>query len=66
MGAVFLPAAGVRSGSDVDDVQDYGYYWSATEDYIANDYCLYFYLGGAGMDDDNSSDGQSVRLVKDL
>lgn len=29
-GAVFLPAAGYRDGTDVDVVGNYGYYWSST------------------------------------
>ncbi len=65
-GAVFLPAAGGRNGSDVLSVQYHGYYWSATEDnsYIA--YCLDFYSGQAGMNIGSRYGGQSVRLVKDL
>ena len=66
-GAVFLPAAGNRFSLGVEGVQDYGFYWSATErnsDYVG---CFNFYSGGARM---NSSDrslfGLSVRLVKDL
>ena len=65
-GAVFLPAAGVRIGLDVLNVQYYGYYWSATEDnsYIA--FCLDFYSVYTGMNSSPRYGGQSVRLVKDL
>ena len=65
-GAVFLPAEGVRIGSDVLNVQYYGYYWSATEDnsYIAD--CLDFYSCYTGMNSCPRYGGQSVRLVKDL
>ena len=65
-GAVFLPAAGYRRGSGVYSVQNYGFYWSATE-YDSDDaYCLYFDSDGAGMGGCDRNDGQSVRLVKDL
>ena len=36
-GAVFLPAAGNRGGTDVDGVGSYGCYWSSTP-YEAEDY----------------------------
>ena len=64
-GAVFLPAAGYRGGSDVDHVQYFGYYWSATEynSYGAN--CLGFDSDVAGMNFDYRNYGQSVRLVQD-
>ena len=65
-GAVFLPAAGYRYGSNVSNVHFSGYYWSATEDNSNCAYCLYFYSGGALMDYNYRYYGQSVRLVKDL
>ena len=65
-GAVFLPAAGYRYGSDVYDVQDYGRYWSATEGFSDIAYFLNFYSDGANMNFRNRFYGQSVRLVKDL
>ena len=65
-GAVFLPAAGYRYGSDVYYVQGGGYYWSATEYNGGNAYCLYFTSGGTSMYNSYRYDGQSVRLVKDL
>jgi hypothetical protein len=67
-GAIFLPAAGNRSGSHVGGVQGYGYYWPATERDSNNAYYLYLrpnkgaqinYIGERYV-------GQSVRLVKDL
>ena len=64
-GAVFLPAAGSRLGTNVSGVQG-GDYWSATEDNSYLAYCLIFYSDGAGMSGDARLDGQSVRLVKDL
>jgi hypothetical protein len=67
-GAVFLPASGGRSGSNVYLVQGYGYYWSATES-IESDYayCLNFYSDEAHTNLNHLRYiGQSVRLVKDL
>lgn len=65
-GAVFLPAAGFRYGTDVDYVDSYGLYWSASsydngrkcdiwfdEDHLQADYW------------NNNTVGQSVRLVYD-
>ena len=66
-GAVFLPAAGNRLGSNMDGVQFTGRYWSATEvsSYDASYLC--FYSGKeAHMDDMDRYVGLSVRLVKDL
>ena len=65
-GAIFLPAAGFRLGSDVNYVRNGGIYWSVTEidSYFA--YYLYFYSVGAYMGYNFRGGGQSVRLVKDL
>ena len=65
-GAVFLPAAGCRFGSGVDDVRHYGCYWSATEFNSYDAYGLYFFSDVADVDDGNRYYGPSVRLVKDL
>ena len=65
-GAIFLPAAGNRNGSNVNIVQNYGDYWSATEDNSGLAYYLLFSSGGAGMYSYNRYFGLSVRLVKDL
>ena len=65
-GAVFLPASGDRSGSNVSYVRNRGYYWSATEYDSYNEYYLFFASGGAYMYDYNRYIGLSVRLVKDL
>ncbi len=66
VGAVFLPAAGLRNGSFMERVQGNGYYWSASgyNSYYA-DY-LYFYSDRAGMSGYYRDNGQSVRLVKDV
>jgi hypothetical protein len=66
-GAIFLPAAGYRIGTSVSYVQDFGYYWSATEEGSsceADDLC--FWSAGAYMLSNDRSHGRSVRLVKDL
>ena len=67
-GAIFLPAAGKRSGTSVFRVQDYGYYWSATESNISsNALCLFLTSNDAGGKfNDARYTGRSVRLVKDL
>ena len=65
-GAVFLPAAGVREGSGVDDVQGGGRYWSATDLSIQYAYCFYFYSNEASSTHYDRYYGRSVRLVKDL
>ena len=64
-GAVFLPAAGYRYGSDVLHVQRLCGYWSATEG--NSDYASYLSVSGvARMNYYNRGYGFSVRLVKDL
>ena len=65
-GAVFLPATGGRYGSDVSDVQNSGFYWSATmyNSYYA--FCFYFNSDELYMNHYTRYGGQSVRLVKDL
>ena len=65
-GAVFQPASGYRYGSDVDNVQYCGGYWSATGSDSSSAYYLGFRSGGADMSSDYRDGGQSVRLVKDL
>ncbi len=65
-GAVFLPAAGYREGSLVNIVQNYGDYWSATENDSNDANCFIFSSGGAYMGYGPRFYGRSVRLVKDL
>ena len=66
-GAVFLPAAGYRYGSDVRYVQKSGRYWSATEYDSYGALILHFASDGAIVRRSGHRDnGQSVRLVKDL
>jgi len=66
-GAVFLPAAGGRFGSDVYCVGQNGYYWSATQDEYTDyfSHLMYFdseYLFPQGYT--GAYRGLSVRLVK--
>ena len=65
-GAVFLPTAGLRSGTNVRYVQFCGDYWSATESNSYNAYYLYFYSGVESVESVTRYPGRSVRLVKDL
>ena len=65
-GAVFLPAAGDRRGSNVNYVQYEGGYWSATETRSNAAYYLNFYSDKADLHRGHRFCGNSVRLVKDL
>ena len=65
-GAVFLPASGLRYGSNVSGVQNGGFFWSATEGNSDDARYLYFYSAEAYMYANLRYGGQSVRLVKDL
>lgn len=65
-GAVFLPAAGFRNDTSVDDVGTYGYYWSSTPNengYSA--YFLYFFDGSLSVSSYLRYYGRPVRLVAD-
>lgn len=66
LGAVFLPAAGYRGGSNVSSVQSGGYYRSATGGSSFSAGYLNFYPGGAYVGYHERDYGHSVRLVKDL
>ena len=73
-GAVFLPAAGIRSGTSVirfgtsvSTVGSYGYYWSAS--YRNSSYAWLVSFGGTNLSTDSSyyrGYGRSVRLVRFL
>ena len=65
-GAVFLPAAGFRIGSSMNEVQMRGFYWSATGPDSYHAYYLTPRSKGAGMSSSDRYRGQSVRLVKDI
>ena len=65
-GAVFLPAAGYRLGTDVGDMGSSGLYWSSTPNDEDNAYYVGFigrYLNAAYSD--YRGDGFSVRPVQD-
>ena len=65
-GVVFLPAAGYRDGTSVNNVGSYGNYWSATYDSAYFAYYLHF---RSNYVDPHSGypryRGSSVRLVQD-
>ena len=66
-GAVFLPAAGGRDGTDVYDAGSYGNYWSSTPN--GTDYSHYLTIGSDYLyphDYNYRYAGLSVRLVKDV
>lgn len=65
-GAIFLPAAGYRSGVPVSELNVRGYYWTAT--YYDETYANVLYFSNSGIDTDGWADryyGWSVRLVRD-
>ena len=66
-GAVFLPVAGTRNGSNVYDAGIRGRYWMST--YYSNIMAYYLYFYSAGINsyayfDRNRYDGMAVRLVR--
>ena len=66
-GAVFLPAAGDRFESDVNDAGSLGYYWSGTPDEGYDDnsaYRMYFDSSDVDVLIDARYNGYSVRLVR--
>ena len=66
-GAVFLAAAGFGYiEKAVRQVQIDGRYWSASQERGESTYCLIFHSDEAYMGATHCSNGQSVRLVKDL
>lgn len=64
-GAVFLPTAGNRNGTDVDNVGSYGQYWSGSVDDDNDAYCLYYSISNVVTIDGSRYYGRSVRLVQD-
>ena len=66
-GAVFLPAAGYRTGTSVYNVQYYGYYWSSPADDAVSAWRVGFsgnYVNPQGYG--YRGRGQAVRLAQDL
>ncbi|MCQ2234976.1 MAG: hypothetical protein MJZ24_09590 [Paludibacteraceae bacterium] len=62
---IFLPAAGYRYNTDLYDVGDSGYYWSASlNEYYPDIACgLFFSDGSIDWSSYDRDDGQSVRAV---
>lgn len=63
-GAVFLPAAGSRSGESVSSAGSYGFYWYSTARGASRAYNVRFYSGDLYSADSNRFAGYSVRLVR--
>lgn len=63
LGAVFLPAAGYRNGTQVLTTGSYGYYWSSDSN-SGDSYCIVFTDGMAGVNHYESYLGFAIRLVK--
>lgn len=63
-GAVFLPAAGCRSGTSIERVEIYGNYWSSSYSSSTHAYKMFFYSSYLSpQGGDYRSNGYSVRLV---
>ena len=61
----FLPAAGNRNGTSVNNVGSNGNYWSATYNNSNNAYNLNFNSGNVNPSNNNNRyNGRSVRLVR--
>lgn len=71
-GAVFLPAAGFRYGTEVHYVESVGYYWSSTLRVYGKNGMWYLFAFISPNDilpnqcNDAYPYGQSVRLVQDV
>ena len=63
-GAVFLPAAGYRHISDLNDVSTHGLYWSSTHFSVSGAWDAYFHDSYVGMNYEGRTYGCSVRLVR--
>lgn len=65
-GALFFPAAGVRLGSEIWNVNNYGLYWSSTPDTDLKCRDMWFSSAIAWPASDERYLGFSVRLVKEF
>ena len=66
-GAVFLPAAGFRSGGNVSDVQSFSIYWASTRNASDTAYGISFESSSLSPEYYTTLyDGRAVRLVKEL
>lgn len=64
-GAVFLPFCGMRSGTNLEMVNEMPFYWSSTPDEDTRAW-EFSYTGQWGIGSAPKSEGLSVRLVKDV
>ena len=64
-GAVFLPAAGMRYGTNISARGPQGYYWSTSYWGSNSSYHMNFSNSHISLGSTNRSDGNSVRLVHD-
>ena len=68
-GAVFLPAAGYRSGNDIREVAEEGHYWSATPHATDQRFAYKLKFTNTGLDMNVKAGrvtGYSVRLVQEV
>ena len=68
-GAVFLPAAGMRTKSLCSGVGSMGYYWTSYKDDNNGDNAIMISFDNTSLNtqiSDKKEDGRSVRLVRDL
>lgn len=63
-GAVFLPAAGYRTGTTVNLAGEYGGYWTSSYYYLTTATDLYLHDLQFGLSATDRSNGQSVRLAQ--
>ena len=60
---IFLPAAGYRYGTSLNNAGYYGYYWSSSPNNIYNASYLYFSSSSHSVDDNLRNYGRTVRPV---
>lgn len=65
-GAVFLPASGLRKGTQVKDVGDGGYYWTSTVSNKKAHIAFFYSYGLEPYYEAACGTGYSVRLVQDV
>ena len=66
-GAIFLPACGVRYGTNVNSSSSSGFYWGSPTTSNLSSPCCYFYNNSQGYRSSQSRySGCAVRLVRDL
>ncbi|MBR4198174.1 MAG: hypothetical protein IKQ94_05305 [Bacteroidales bacterium] len=63
-GCVFLPAAGSRYGTSVNNIGSNGYYWSATLYDVSKPFMLNIHIMNVRTNNMHNYNGNTVRLVK--